>query len=353
VDGGPLARAVTDQEGKYQLSSVPYDAHGPTSFGLPLLAVPPADQPYLIGFREVKRGPGLDTTAVDFVLKRGVWVEGTVTDQTTGKPIRAHILYRPAPENPHRNDFPDLRRFPSLGTDLYVTQADGTFRVPALPGPGSLTARAAYGEYLRDGSANINPTPGGKPARYEMVMDPGRTLHGTVLDPDGQPLTGVRALNLKPRHFWSKPLPTASFTLTAMEPKGRRFLVFLHEEKLLAKAVEIHDRESGSVSVRLEPTATITGRLVDADGQPRPGVSFLIFLERPDDGSNSRYYPERVKADAGGRFRVVGLAGGQRYQIIEAGKPPNDNVAIVVTGLSVKAGETKDLGDVKAKPFQE
>ena len=350
---GPLLQAVTDREGRYRLDSLPNAVDNP-SFGLPLLARPPEDQPYLVGFREVKRGPGLDTTAVNFELKRGVWVQGKVTDQATGKPVRAHVQYHAGPDNPHRKDLADFTRFPSLPTDLYVTRADGTFRVPALPGPGSVTARGPYGQYLRDGGATFNLGPDGKPVSCQIVLDPGRTLPGTILDPEGKPLTGVRVHSMNPRHFWSaKPLDTASFTLTAVDPKGGRSLVFLHEGKHLAKAVELRGAEPNPLTVRLEPAGIITGRLVDAEGQPRPGVSFLIFFEKKDDGSSARHFPERVKTDRDGRFRVEGLAAGLRYQIIEEGKPPELGVAVVGTRLSVRAGESKDLGDVKARPFGE
>ncbi len=354
IDGGPFLQTVTDQEGRYRLGNLPNIPYGQAGFGLPVLAMPPEDQPYLVGFREVKRGPGLDTTAVNFELKRGVWVQGTVTDKATGKPVRAHIQYSPSPDNPHRKDLADFTRFPSLPTELYVTRPDGSFRVPALLGPGTITARGPYGEYLQDGSATINLTKDGEPVRCRFVLDPGRKLSGTILDPEGKPLAGVRVLNMNPRHFWTaKPLATASFTLTAMDAQGRRSLVFLHEGKHLAKAVDFKESGPGPLTVQLEPAGTITGRLVDAEGQPRPGVSCRIYLELKYDGGVAGHFPERVTTDRDGRFRVEGLAAGLRYQIIELGKPPKGEVAVVATRLSVKAGESKDLGDVKAKPFRE
>jgi hypothetical protein len=268
--------------------------------------------------------------------------------------VRAHIQYHPSPDNPHRKDAVDFTRFPSLPTELYVTRRDGTFRVPALPGAGTITVRGPYNEYIGDGSATINLTPDGEPVRCQIILDPGRTLQGTILDPEGKPLAEVRAFNMNPRHFWtSRPLATASITLTAVDPKGRRTLVFLHEAKHLTKAVELQGSEPSPLTVRLEPAGTITGRLVDAEGQPRPRVDFRIYFERKDTGYVARHFPERVKTDQEGRFRVEGLAAGLVYQIIETGKASNDEVAVVATKLSVKAGESKDLGDVKAKPFRD
>jgi hypothetical protein len=350
---GPMLNAVTDRQGKYRLESMPWEFAG-HGFGLPVLAIPSEDQPYLVGFSEVKRGPGLEAATVDFALKRGVWVEGKVTNQATGKPVRAYLRYHPADNNPQRQEVADFTRFPSYPNEIYRTRPDGTFRIAALPGPGIISADGPYGEFVRGSSAHINPDRDGRSAPCVIYLDPGRTLRGTILDPDGKPLSGVRLFNVKPRHFWaSQPLAGASFTLTALDSQGGRSLIFLHPEKHLVKALEVRGDTPGPLTIRLEPAGTLTGRLVETGGQPRPHVPLAVYFARKDDGSVALHLPERVTTDQDGRFRIEGVAPGLVYQILEAGKQPNDTIAVVATRLSVKAGETKDLGDVKAKPFRE
>jgi protocatechuate 3,4-dioxygenase beta subunit len=355
IDAAPARPVYTDKDGKYRFDSLPGDGlGGRNDFGIPVLAIPPADQPYLVGFQEVKFGPGVEAMTVDFNLKRGVWVQGKVTNKATGNPVAARIEYRISPDNPHRKDAADFARFPSLPADLYRTRSDGTFRIPVLPGPGVLTAHGPYGDFIAAGTADINPGKDGEPAACAIALDPGRTLTGTILGPDGQPLTGVHVFGMKPRDFWTpQPLKTAYFTLTAVDPRRSRSLIFLHPEKRWVKAVELQGNAQDKFTVRLEPAGTITGRLVDEDGQPRPDVNLLIHFVRKDNDYVAEHLPARIKTDREGRFRVEGLAPGVVYQINLAGKPPNITTGSVANRLSVKSGETKDLGDVKGKLFQD
>jgi RNA polymerase sigma factor (sigma-70 family) len=351
---GLLVRPTTDKEGKFRLDSFPGGFLDGTDFGFPVMAIPPLDQPYLVGFQEVKPRLGLEALTLDFKLKRGVWVEGRVTDKVTGKPVRAHIEYRPSGDNPRQKDAANFERFPSLPGELYSTRADGSFRVAALPGPGTITARGPYGEYVGDGNAPVNPRPDGEPVRCQIVLDPGRTVTGTIVGPDGEPLDGVRVFNLKTAHFWTpRPLETAAFRLSALDQGGSRSLVFLHLDKRLVKALELQGNAQDPLVVRLEPAGAVTGRLVDEYGQPRPGVNLLIHFVRKDKGYVAEHLLHRIKTDAEGRFRVEGLAPGVVYQINLSGKPPNTTIGSVVPRLSIQSGETKNLGDVKGKLFEE
>jgi hypothetical protein len=348
---------VTDKEGKYRLDSIPADAGDLATFGLPVLAIPPDDLPYLVGFREVRRSSAIDGTTADFQLIRGVWAQGKVTNKVSGKPVRAYLQYQPAMDNPRREDLKDVAdfsRFPGLPSRLYRARSDGTFRIAVLPGPGTITARGPDGEYLSAATATINPGTDGEPVPCQIALDPGRTLTGTILGPDDKPLTGVQVFNVSPRHNWtSEGLETNNFTLTAVDPHGRRSLVFLHPEKRLVKALEVTGDARGPLTVRLEPAGTVTGRLVDEDGLPRPRVDMLVHFTRKDTDSLAEHLPRRITTDGEGRFRVEGLAPGLSYQINLAGKPPNTTIGNVAVGLSVKSGETRDLGDVKGKLHQD
>jgi TIGR03009 family protein len=352
VDADPLAQATTDKDGKYRLGSLRSNFLG-GGFGIPLLAIPPEDQPYLAGFVEVKRGPSLQASSVDFGLKRGLWVTGKVTNQATGKPVRASVWYEPATDNSLRKDAADFSRFPGLPHAIYRTRPDGTFRIAALPGPGIVTVEGPYGEFLRGASEHINPSKDGERQSLTFSLDPGRTITGTVLDPDGNPLPAVYAFNVNPRHFWtSQPLEKPSFTLIAVDPREHRMLIFVHPERRLAKTLEVPGNAEGPVAVRLEQAGTATGRLVDEAGQPRPDVDLVIHLVTKD-GGVAEHLHGRIATDREGRFRVEGLAPGVVYQVNLRGKAPNLTIGGVINKLTIKAGEMKDLGDVKGKLFED
>jgi hypothetical protein len=99
----------------------------------------------------VPDGPGLDQVTVDFTPKRGVRVEGKVTDKVTGKPVRGQLLmYYTYIDNPNLTDYPGFKdaRGPAP-TVMVQTKADGSYRLVALPGPGLIAVMAGEQRYLR------------------------------------------------------------------------------------------------------------------------------------------------------------------------------------------------------------
>ena|SRR5437868_2660445 len=100
-------------------------------------------------------------------------------------------------------------------------------------------------------------------------------------------------------------------------------------------------------------SAQAPGQQVDEDGEPRPRVPLRIHFVRKENGSVAEHLPHRIATNPEGRFRVEGLAPGVVYQVNLAGVPPNTTIGTVAPRVSIQSGETKDLGDVKGKLFQE
>jgi hypothetical protein len=75
-----IVRTTTDAEGRYRLTGMPKGK------GNRIAAVPGRDAPYPIRSVEIPDGPGLEPVAVDVELRRGVWIEGRITDKATGRP---------------------------------------------------------------------------------------------------------------------------------------------------------------------------------------------------------------------------------------------------------------------------
>jgi hypothetical protein len=117
--------------------------------------------------------------------------------------------------------------------------------------------------------------------------------------------------------------------------------------------LKIKGDDRGPLTVRLRPAAAASGRLLDEDGRPlrHAEVTVRFFLEdRPNWIFD--HHPVKVYADDAGKFFIDGLAPGMKYQAATR-LPGSRYPSSVFPGLSLEAGQTKDLGDVRPKPAAE
>jgi RNA polymerase sigma factor (sigma-70 family) len=367
LHGRDFVRTTTDQNGRYRLVGMP---KGPGNI---IRALPPEGLPYVAETKGADDPPGLETVRVDFGLRRGVWIQGRVTDKNSGKPAAAHLDYFIFADNPA------LKRFSGAASHRQLeTREDGTFRFIGVPGRSLVAARAAGDRYVvgvgaekykdRDQYGHlatsppclaigyhtlveVEAAPDAESVECPVVLDPGRTLTGTVLGPDDRPLAGARICGVKSYAYtyWEgEPLNTAEFKVFGLSPARPRRLLFLHEGQHLAGSLLVRGDEKAAPTVKLEPWGAVTGRLVTGTGQP-PADAELRFLfgakfDDSDDGSHpSRTFP--VAKD--GSFRVEGLVPGVKYNlaIMQKGR----FTGYVFQNFSMKCGETKDLGEVQPK----
>src|SRR5262249_8231932 len=177
-------------------------------------------------------------------------------------------------------------------------------------------------------------------------LDPGTMPNGTVVGPDGKPLAGTKVLGLTAYGRWGNwtraPLKSADFTVYGLDLNEEREVAFFHESKHLVGIVKVRGDAKGPFTVKLEPCGIVTGRLVTEDGKPQPGVLLQVA-----DGvlPNAQF-----QTDKDGRFRIEGLAPGAAYSldVVKNGK----SAGRVFAGLVLKAGESKDLGDIQVKPME-
>ena len=353
-----IVRTTTDAAGRYRLTGMPKGT------GNRIMAVPGGDLPYLVCTANVPDRPGLDPVTVNVELRRGIWIEGKITDKATGRPVRGSVEYFALSDNPNLRDYPGLSGGMTL--DHVRAKEDGSYRVVGLPGPG-LVAVYRVGHYLesreRDDEygtsddslrtepyiisftsnyaalARIDPPRGIDSVKRDVTLDPGWTITGVVLGPDGQPLAGAFGMGIGQ-------LKTAEFTMRGFSPRASRELVFLHHAKGLIGLALPPRTDGASITVRLQPGAAIAGRLVDAEGRPQADVALSVRFgpkEGPARAADYRYSSHEVRTDREGRFRVEALPPGYPFQLwVSKGEP-------LLAGDGLRWGQTKDLGDVPMK----
>ncbi len=218
-------RAVTDRQGRFRITGMP------PGEGHVLEAVPPMSEPYLMTSQDVS--PSLedgDAKRIEIQVKRGIWIEGRLTDKQSGEPRFATVDYMPLKKNPHAL----IKLGPDSGwlQQRYATDSDGRYRTLGLPGPGVLLVKSKISGYpLAAGAETIDgyDAPGGViPTTFfplqvsdwhllkqidaaadaisstcDLVLDAGLSIPGRVVGPDGKPISDLRVHGQTEREtFW-------------------------------------------------------------------------------------------------------------------------------------------------------
>jgi hypothetical protein len=197
--------------------------------------------------------------------------------------------------------------------------------------------------------AEINPAPGTNEITVELQVDPGRTIAGTILDPDGEPIeSGVEIQTLDVFQMHDSPRFSPEFSITGLSA-GRTRVDFIHSGRKLAGAILLTGDEAGALTVRLQPWGAVVGRIVDGEGKPLNSVE--IFSEVRDQPDPERGdLVDKPGVDGQGRFRIEGLVPGVKYDAL--GIIPKMALGPVLNGVQVAPGEVKDLGDIALPPWK-
>ncbi len=359
-------RVLTDANGQYRLIGIP------NGKGNELLLRPSDDQPYLKRQVDVPASPGFEAIKFDIPLHRGLWITGRATNKVTGKPVAARLYYLPFRDNSFARQLPEFRSRSVDGEDRPTwTWEDGTFRIVGLPGRaivGGWTASAehyragvgaseiqginkngwfpTYG-YFQAGSKwpdvlkEINPREGVEEVRCDLVFDPGETIHVSLIDRNGKPVSGSNVVG-----GWTAPsddaLPKPStFDLVNLSPGEKRPILIRNDQLNVGKflLLDLTEKTPKSLTITLEPCATIVGRLVGPDGIGVQGS--LVGMPRP----TGDFWPQLppVASEPDGKFKVA-VPPGCPYGLRADVRGFRTDFTRDVT---VEPGKTIDVGEVK------
>jgi RNA polymerase sigma factor (sigma-70 family) len=364
-------KAMADKEGRYELRGLPQIGH------YDLRVLPANGQPYFGGTLRFDDTPGLEPVTADIELLSGIPLQGRVTDKATGQPVAgARVDYHPLFPNA---EVGKLAPFTGPSSEA-TTGPDGTFTLVVLAGPGVLGATGPRQEAymaplvtvkdLRDFFKNrvawqqnneeiLKVAAGGasmgfivqheyhslvlldveeksRSLKRDLVLEPARTLKGSIVGPDGKPAVGITAHGLTYRG--SQTLKTESFTVQGLNPRRSRQLVFQDKEKRLGACLVLKGDESQPLVIKLQPCGSVTGRIVDPDGQPVAGLDIRIHHA-------SLWTPQpnlHVTTGKDGRFRAEGLVAGAKYRVMEASYP----ALLRPQEVEVEPGKNEELGDM-------
>jgi Carboxypeptidase regulatory-like domain len=269
-----------------------------------------------------------NTIERDFALPAGLILTGRVVDEDAGSGIGgAELIYRPRPEP---------GRVPSYFGFLTKTEPDGRFRLVVPAGRGSLEVWKLPPSYPNplsyatglNANTRLKREFSGKPGEtvqdLTFRLDRGKSVTLTVLDPEGRPVAGAEVHRRGRTSQNETPTRTDAAgrcELTGLSGKMGSTVDVVHPALPLGARVVIRPddpdatKAGRAIEVKLERTASLTGRVVDDEGKPI--VDPLVFLH------SDVQYPERlgttvatatnVRAD--GSFSFDRLLAGANYSV--------------------------------------
>jgi hypothetical protein len=372
--GGEVVQTLTDKDGRYRIGGLPPGSH--------LFDFEPGpNTPYHKRSGSGGKPDSIKPVRLDVALPRAPWVRGRVVDQRTRRPIAgAKLIYAPVEANARAAEY-----FERGGLNRVETQtgADGSFRLPGAPGRGwlmvyrtepglSAAERPVQGDTDRTDppeeidmfgagyyspavfqalvAVDVDPK---TPREYTITLDPGVPIPVSLTDPNGKPVAGAITLGMRsPSSDWSKPLAGAMFDVPAFNPDRPRALVFYHPDRDLGVLFQPKKGDAGPWTVKLQPTATVTGTLVLPDGKPCANAELALSFIHPGQTKTAWLpnHPKEVqfKTDAAGKFRIPKVIGDLEYEFWY--KVPADGFNWSTMPFRPKPGETNDLGVIKPNP---
>jgi RNA polymerase sigma factor (sigma-70 family) len=359
----------TDATGRYRAAGASGETYWVTAFPdpgsgyLPLLM---RDRPW---------PAGAEVLNVDLPLPRGRVIRGHVVEGNEGRPVvGASVIYQPGQTNSLDSGHFDF-------DNPILTDKSGEFALTALPGPGLLAVEGPTSDYIRvavTGPGMTQPSlarPHGfawidlpaakdkKVADARLALRKGVKLEARIVGPDDLPVdmamgwwTEMLASQLE---NWVSPgpIPDGRFELEGADPE-RSYRVFLvHPRRKLGAVAEIKYDRKGPVVIRLQPTATAKGTMVDEKGRPLERSQILpwIVLTRDDRELKKEDFENESMAVAYAIFTQEPLLQSHPAEFKFDNLIPGVRFFVGAGGTyhaipALKPGEVRDFGKIVVKP---
>ena len=378
---------VTDANGRYRLIGVPLGSNQ-------LRVIAESESQYLARRAIFHVKDSLNVINGDLKITKGVRLTGQAKDSKTGKPVTGLVQFQAHPDNKN------FRPWTMAATTRTDAQGRYSMNVVPGKGYLSFEARSknyTVGVVSDEVQAELDPTVAIIPARpngliavnyhsiqmvttakdalsanadISLIREPKVTLK--LADQDGKSVVGASvdetllvtmggfAIGVR-----EQKLPSNTYQVQKLSPQATTQVIALHRKRRLIGRIELTDSDTpnlpliimkdgkreeihpdepvrtridgdAELALTMRPAGTITGRIVDEDGDPR-----IVRLQA---------YNQRVVTDEQGWFEIPLLLPGYPVSVVATDRERQQLLGTVASNVMLKVGEKRDLGDVKIKP---
>jgi len=229
------------------------------------------------------------------------------------------------------------------------TDAEGRFHLPDVePGQLRLSVEAkGFQPYSRSG-LGILP---GTETEVEVVLKPGATVSGRILDAEGRPLPGISVQGAGRNDQTD---PRGRFRLVGISPGTHRFLAWNDQRGRIHRTVEVPP-EGTEVELVFPVGHEVSGRVVGPEDEPVPGA--LVRLEPATEQPEGEISPRSGLTNRSGEFgfsdvppggyrllaRREGLTMGPAAPVVEVASGPVRSLRLTLLPGGVIIGEVLGL----------
>lgn len=387
----------TGEDGSYAVN--PFGMKSFSGRTLHILNIfPPKGMPYVIHQENLPESRAA-RREVNIKLKRGVRIHGTVTEESTGKPIAGARI---------QSSYAYIDAVSPIAAEssrllVAISDADGKYELAVPPEKSNLyvlaptldyaTVQTSYGEMKRgkpgekrfslNAFERLEFEKGEVDKRLDFVLRRGLTLRAKVLGADGAPVKSFVAFSpsYNPNGYCHTDAAflhgkNGAFSIPGCDEDSKhRVSIYDHGSKLGATVWLDASHANQPAVVRLKSCGKATVRIVDTQNQPlvgyRPHVGFIInegvirtgnYSKSPeflDYGAAGWLHPKTyggLRTDAKGQITFPILIPGVKYQfswmpnqISWQDRPVN----MPQFTFDAEAGKHEQLGDLVLKDYLE
>ncbi len=276
---------------------------------------------------------------VDFTLARGGTIRGQVTDEA-GRGlggIDVRYAFEHAMDDGRTILLTTLEDRSVEGNDsreVFITRGDGSFTIPRLP-EGTYTLAAEARNRLPTIRQGVEVREGRETRELHLVVRPGETLAGRVVDDEGLPIVGAIVLSERPTNCMCVQIPAdltddeGRFRLRGLAPGSQALTV--NKAGFMTVKTEVDVPASETVVISLQAAGRASGLVrapVDVDYN---AVRVHVVELTGEWGGKPFARGEPVRPDTGGEF-FVDLAPGSYWLVARApGFAPGRSVVFTIS----------------------